>query len=506
MADPAAARARLVLGGLLALVVAAGLYGFVSDSGDDDGSASESGPDPGPTATPVPYDGWVDPASVGGPVGQTVPGLLTFRGNPTRTFYGQGLPNAPVTRWRFPVEPEEPLCSLSTVGPETTTTTEWCGTGWTGQPAIFEREGRTWVVFGSFGSAVHFLDGATGTRLLPDFAVGDIIKGSVTIDPDGFPIVYFGSRDNFLRAVSFDGPVAEELWSLDAESISPRLHDNDWDGTPLVIDDYLFEGGENSQLHIVKLNRGYDDVTGRVTLAPELVFNTPGWDDELLEALDDDNVSIESSVAISGNTLFVANSGGLIQGWDISGIEAGLDPTRTFRFWVGDDTDATLVVDDEGALYVGVEFERPTDVGTELGQIIKLDPSMPDDPVVWSLPAQVRLPDGVWATPALTTEMLYVPTNEGFLKGIDRTTGDLVWEKKLQGPLWSSPVVVDDVLVQPDCLGVIHAYDVSDPTVDPPEIWTVSTDWCTESTVAVWNGLMVVGDRKGHVWAYADGP
>jgi outer membrane protein assembly factor BamB len=100
--------------------------------------------------------------------------------------------------------------------------------------------------------------------------------------------------------------------------------------------------------------------------------------------------------------------------------------------------------------------------------------------------------------------MVYVPTNEGFLKGIDRATGSLIWEKKLQGPLWSSPLVVDDVLIQPDCLGTIHAYDVSDPVVDPPELWTVQTDWCTESTAALWDGLMVVGDRKGHVWAYRD--
>ena len=33
---------------------------------------------------------------------------------------------------------------------------------------------------------------------------GDIVKGSPTIDPDGFPLVYFGSRDNHLRVVALD--------------------------------------------------------------------------------------------------------------------------------------------------------------------------------------------------------------------------------------------------------------------------------------------------------------
>ena len=62
----------------------------------------------------------------------------------------------------------------------------WCGTGWTGQPAVFERDGRTWVAFGAYDRAVHFVDAATGQDILPPFPTGDIIKGSVTVDPDGF--------------------------------------------------------------------------------------------------------------------------------------------------------------------------------------------------------------------------------------------------------------------------------------------------------------------------------
>ena len=46
-----------------------------------------------------------------------------------------------------------------------------------------------------------------------------------------------------------------------------------------------------------------------------------------------------------GDTVWFANSGGLVQGWDLSGLTEGGTPTRTFRFWVGDDTDATVVVE-----------------------------------------------------------------------------------------------------------------------------------------------------------------
>ena len=145
-----------------------------------------------PTAVPTPtpsFQGWVDPATVGQNVG-TTSGLLTFRGNPTRSYYGMGpVPESPQVQWRFGTGKE--LCSFSTVGTETT---EWCGTGWTGQPTVFDYDQRRWVVFGSYAPAVHFADAATGERIIAGFGVGDLIRGSVTIVPDEFPLVYFGSR------------------------------------------------------------------------------------------------------------------------------------------------------------------------------------------------------------------------------------------------------------------------------------------------------------------------
>ena len=333
--------------------------------------------------------------------------------------------------------------------------------------------------------------------------VGDLIKGSVTVDPDGFPLVYFGSRDGLFRIVSFDQASPVELWQLSADAVEPTLWNDDWDGTAAVIDDHLFVGGENSNLHIVRLNRGFDDA-GNATVDPELVFHAPGWDDELLEVLLDENVSIETAITVVGDTLWFANSGGLVQAWDIGGLRSGVAPERVFRFWTGDDTDASVVVDDEGFVYVGVEIERAFTHGIELGQLIKLDPSRPDDPVVWSRDLKVRVPDGIWATPALHRDVLYVPTNEGNLHAIDRATGATRWQVKLQGPVWSSPVVVDDVLLQADCAGILHAWDVADTSRDPIELWTITLPWCIESTPAVWDGQIVVGHRRGEIWSIGE--
>ena len=310
--------------------------------------------------------------------------------------------------------------------------------------------------------------------------------------------MYVGSRDNNLRAIAFDGPEPIELWRLNAGDVSPTMWNNDWDGAPMIIDDYLFEGGENSVFHVVRLNRSYD-AAGMVTVDPELVFHAPGWDQDLVNILGR-NQSIENSVAVSGNTVYFANSGGLVQGWDIADLAAGIDPTRVFTFWTGDDVDASVVVDDEGFLYVGVEWERFNSRAAEVGQVLKLDPSA-EDPLVWSVDDQASGVSGIWATLAVHRDAVYVPTDGGRLLGIDRATGTIRWEKRLPGPLWQSPVVVDDVLLQGDCNGVLHAYDVSNTAVEPPELWQLQLTGCIESTPAVWGGRIFVGTREGTFYA-----
>jgi hypothetical protein len=495
---------------LASLLVA---WSVVAISADDDpadvaaggdaraGDDVEVATDPTDTTVPPlpPFDGWVNPASSGRMWSETVPGILTFRGNPTRSFYGTGpMPANPQVLWSYP--DEGGLCGQSTDGGGTST---WCGTGWTGQPSVWERDDRTWVSFGAYDYRVHWLDFETGTRLLPSFETGDIIKGSVTVDPDGYPLLYTGSRDNYYRVIATDRDEPVELWKINAKAVSPTLWNDDWDGSGLVIDDYLFEGGENSQFHIIKLNRGYDP-EGRVTVDPQLVFNTPSWDQQLLDDVGDSQMSVENSVAISGNTVYFANGGGLVQGWDISGLKDGQAPTRTFRFWAGDDIDASIVIDTDGFLYVGVEYERFNTRATEIGQILKLDPSKPDDPLVWSVKDQPGGKSGVWGTPALWKDVLYVPTNAGEVLGIDRMTGEVLWRKDLGSQTWQSPVVVDDVLVMGDCEGVLHGYDVSDTRVDPPEIWSVQLEGCIESTPAVWRGRIFVGARGGRFYAIGD--
>jgi outer membrane protein assembly factor BamB len=88
--------------------------------------------------------------------------------------------------------------------------------------------------------------------------------------------------------------------------------------------------------------------------------------------------------------------------------------------------------------------------------------------------------------------------------GLDRATGIQKWEMRLPGPLWASPVIVDDVLLLGDCNGFFHAFDVSNPDVAPPAIWTIELGSCIEATPAVWDGRIYIGTRGGHLYVLGD--
>ncbi len=139
-----------------------------------------------------------------------------------------------------------------------------------------------------------------------------------------------------------------------------------------------------------------------------------------------------------------------------------------------------------------------------MGQVVKLDPSKPDDPLVWSVFDQGKRPGGLFATPALHEDLLIASTDSGRMIGIDKDTGEIRWEIGFTWPLWASPVVVDDILIQADCGGTIWAFDVSDTMVEPIQLWSIDMGTCVESTPAIWDGRIIVGTRAGQVHMLSD--
>jgi outer membrane protein assembly factor BamB len=507
-------RRRLTLLGLLTVAVVALVVSFTLDGRDDGGGGrdrggEEAGDGSTTSTTEAPkgeffrtdFAGFADPKGFTKPYpNATIEGLLTFRGNPSRSYYGKGpVPRTtPTILHRFP---DEPMCrSSANLG----TTKVWCGMGWTGQPLIAEREDRRWAIFGGYDGHIHFMDALTGERILPDVETGDIIKGTPTLDPEGYPLVYSGSRDDLLRIIAIDRPgQAEVLWTQDSEAFAPNLWNDDWDSSPIILGDYMIEGSESSRFWVFKLNRSYD-AAGQVQVAPEVVFTTPVWDQEVLAANGDEHASVESSIAVYKDTAYFGTSAGLIWGYDLSPLRTGGDPVASFRFYTAGDNDPSPVVDEDGMLYIAGEFDRDLPRAREVGQLTKVDPSNATNPIVWAFTETTNVESGIYGTPGIVGDTVIVASDGGRLIGLDRATGTVKWERTMDGPLWASPVIVDDVLLIGDCNGFFHAFDVSDPDVAPPELWSIELGGCIEATPAVWDGRIYIGTRAGHLFVLGD--
>jgi hypothetical protein len=492
------------------VVIIGGAWLFISrgTSGSTHPEAARSVPAPPSTSRPKPTRPRHHRPAAPGPINTTFAGLTTFRGNATRDYYGAGpMPRHPVIRWRYPASGG--LCSRSSdlFGTET-----WCGTGWTGQPnVVVHRNGTIEIREGAYDDDYHFWNGATGRPLRPDLHTGDLAKGSATSDSDGYPLYYGGSRDNHLRVIAMDRARPTVLWSVDAHSVPHLIWNDDWDAAPLQIGDYLLEGGENSWFYVIRLHRHYN-AKGLVEVSPKIVMLVPGWDAKLGEEVHDEDISIEDSVAFFKGVVYFSNGGGLVQGWDISDIlRGGHRYRRVFRFWDGDDTDATIVIDPHGYLYVSRHIEenvpRPESLPRDhqLGGLMKLNPHNPRHPVVWSVPIGNFAPDGgSLSTPALYKGVVYDAGTDGEVMAVDQRTGKTFWHLHLPPPTIGSPVTIDNQMVLGDCEGGLRDYDIANPRVRPKLLWTVHLDGCIESTPAVWHGMLWVGARGGQFYGIGD--
>ena len=505
----------MVILALLLVVGALALWQVLSSDGDADAPrARPSGPVqvfPGddpialPSVSSSPSPEPIEPGTPGNPINPEHPGLTTLRGNWQRNFFGIGpVPLRPKVGWRV-----GPWCGQSTDLGETTT---WCGTGWNGQPNVIpQRDGSVEVRIGGYDHDYHFLDGETGRPTHPEFRTGDLAKGSATSDPDGCPLYYAGSRDNRFRIIALDQRRPREVWSMTAkEPGQGGKWNDDWDGAAQVVGDYLLVGGEDSWFRIVRLNKRCDG--NKVSVNPRVVFETPGWDSQMISDLRGDqsteDISIENAPAYDPErkVVYFGNGGGLVQGYDISGIlRGGTNAKRVFRYWMGGENDASIVIADDGDLIASSHYEPPNPHAQKTGQLVRLDPTKKGNPVVWRLKESSGSGGeaGFFSTPALVGDTLYATANGGKFMSIDAERGKVLWSTQLAPPLWSGPAVVDDIAVLGDCSGTLYAYDVSNPR-KLKRIWDLRLGGCIESTPAVWDGWIYVGTRAGSFYGIRD--
>lgn len=445
-----------------------------------------------------------------------VEGVTTFRGGPLRD--GGAFGDRRVARrtlevaWTFKTDKG---------------TARWGGgSGWTGQPAIVrwsEPVRRSMpllarraaakplveVIQGSLDGNVWFIDLETGRRTRPPLRTGNPIKGSVSLDPRGWPLLFVGqgipgSRPIGLRAYSLISH--EELLFLPGkDGAAPR----DWgafDGSGLLNreTDTFLVGGENGIVYAVELHTDYDPLAFRLALSPRVLRYR-------FRDVAQDRRGIENSLAVYRNLAFFADNGGTVQALDLSTLRPA------WALAAGDDTDASLVVDAEPSgpvLYMASEVDAQGLSGR--ARVRKVDAL--SGQVLWERGFTCRgerlgektVQAGVFATPLVGSADLgdrIVVTlsrcpERGAMVALAKADGRELWRRPLRTDAWSTPTAIRDAaagktwILQGDRAGRLHLVDGADGTVAR----TLRLDANIEASPAVFGDMAVVGTRGGTIY------
>ncbi len=462
--------------------------------------------------------------------------VATFLGNESRRFYGRGpVPERLKLIWRTKIGCGKTSGTAKSRGPVL-----WCGTGWTGQPALVRDKGRNYLLIGGFDHGLRKVDAANG-RVLWRYEFDDVIKGSPTIfsdpdakDPDARLVVVVGSRRGFgtslgsevapLRGISFK--TGRELWRVKVPRT--RSYSQDSDGSPLQIGRYLFAPVESG--YLLKLDpsrtsslgdRRSPRIGGKVLCYERSDPDTHGG-----------NLVLEGSPARSGDRVYIAAGSGHVYGIRVR------DMKKVWDFKTGSDLDSTVAVNKEGRLLVGIEKQY-----VPQGGAIMLDPAKRGSKaVVWFFPTGNRKfqdwEGGVIGSVAINDEYNedgHRPALAAF-NAIDGkmyvVAQDALASKRVAGPSGtgryrtpvkvfsdaiggaiSTPIIVDDHIVAAGYDARVHVYRISygkpgkgvtlprrDGTgkvgVRIKEVASYAAG-TFESTPIVWKGRIFIGSRNG---------
>lgn len=477
-------------------------------------------------------------------------GVTTYRGNnyrDTASSYG----TADITK--------ETLTLLD-IDKDTGSIGKWQGSACTGQPLIVtwpdktrknmtalyddfrSKKDFTEVIIASVDGSIYFMELSTGEKTRDPIKIGAPTKGTPSLDPRGYPIIYVGqglnpngssskSNDMYFRAYSLiDG---ELLFKFGAPNKDPDAYRNwqAYDASPLIHGrtDTLIEPGENGVLYAVKLNTVYDEEEGTVTMNPDPMVKYT------YQSARNEQTGIygmENSPVAWRNYLFFTDNIGMLQCVDLNTMEL------VYANDLENDSDVSMVLEEDTAdqkfyLYTGSEYDDTVvDAKSTTGSSYarKIDGFTGE--ILWSTPFTVYteidgdVDNGILASPILgkegtSLEGLIIYTISGMIMeddskttkliALDKETGKIVWQVDMENDGWtpSSPAAVytedgQGYIVQCLYKGGIKLIRADKDTavvvdsINVSEELGSSEDNNFEATPAVYGNTIVVGSRSGH--------
>jgi outer membrane protein assembly factor BamB len=447
-----------------------------------------------------------------------VSGVTTFRGNNFRDNSSWGSVN--IT--------EETLTELYRFNIGALQRTDggfWSGVGWTGQPAIIQWEpeiqaqmnlrpekkakaGLVEVIQGAMDGKIYFFDLDDGEFTRDPLLFGDVIKGSVTLDPRGYPLLYIGQGDNV--AISRFGyfifsliDFSELCFINGRDPFAPRSW-GAFDANPLfdIPNDRMLLCGENGIIYNVKLNTNFDRAAGTISIDPHIARYRYTFGGRVL--------GMEASPNAFGHYLFTADNSGLVQCIDLHTF------TPVWMRDCTDDTNASTVLEWEEenqrlVLYTICEVDRQGHGGRSY--LRKLDASNGELLWEYSHPAlhDTAVGGGANATPAvgrgdISGLVIFWAAKMrgngpgGALIAFDKQSGETVWEITMPHFGWSSPAILynqdgTSYIIASDSAGFMYLIRGTTGEI----LDRINLGGNIEASPAVFGNRLVVGTRGQRV-------
>lgn len=445
-----------------------------------------------------------------------IKGISTFRGNNYRENASYGTVNI--------LENKLEKIWTKTIGK----TDNWTGIGWNGQPAIItwdddikknmniyekfkEKEDFTEVIYGGLDSYIHFYDLETGEETRKKIKIPSSIKGSVTIDPRGYPLLYVGqgidtNSGEYVKMgyYIFSLINGKELYFINGRDKYAYINWGAFDGNP-VIDaktDTMFLAGENGVIYIVELNTKYDKENGTISINP----NTTRY----RYTINGRAAGSENAMTIYRNYAYFINNHGYLQCLDLSTL------TPVWMHFMEDDCDATLGLEEENEkimLYAASEVDRRKEKSPAF--IRKIDGITGE--MIWEYKIDcfydANVNGGILSSPIIGKNeikdlVIYniAKTGKNALTGkmvaLYKQSGEIAWEKDLDIYSWSSPVAIYDEngkanIIFCDAHGRIHLIDGK---TGETKTTLLTGGGNVEGSPAIYNDIMVIGTRGQKIY------
>lgn len=455
-------------------------------------------------------------------------GVFTFRGDNFRQNAAFGaLKGAPAT---LSIVWEKKLGSLQIPsGP-------LFGLGWTGQPAIIKwtkeirnasniadekkekvnaQTGRSnplkEVIVASQDGKVYFVDLEDGKETRPEIKIGFPLKGSVSVDSQGRPMIAFGQAASKLKNKSAPAGIhiynllnQKKLYLLEGrknKNQAPFSTNSTFDGTPLFTggaSDSLVVSGENGLFYTVELNTSFsyaDPAKMSLKIKPTTYYQKSKGVQKNAD------LTMESSVAMYGSHAFVADRHGIMRAIDTSSMKT------VWAFDTGDNTDATPALDigSDGklALYTGnTVYNRQRSKKKAI--IRRLDATNGKLEWEFSSPASYDKEEksGVKASPIVgkgdIKDFVIFTINNGdgtaFMVALNKADGKEAWKVKIASAAISSPVAVytennESFIIQGTDKGHLVMLKGSSGEM----VTSLNLGGKIEASPAVYNDMLVIG-------------